>query len=100
MNQDLIVRNQVDPAVEGVINSFELGFRMQTALPEVLDLSRESAKTLEAYGIGRGGGGGKIMPGARNWPSAAPLTSLPAESSQISVHTSRVTRTLPSVVHG
>jgi len=51
MNQDLIARNAVDPAVEGVINSFELGFRMQTALPDVLDLSKESAKTLEMYGI-------------------------------------------------
>ena len=59
MNQDLIARNQVDPAVEGVINSFELGFRMQSALPAVLDLSKESAKTLEMYGInGKGGGGG------------------------------------------
>ena len=62
MNQELLARNQVDPAVEGVINSFELGFRMQTALPDVLDLSKESAKTLEMYGInGRGeaGGGGR-----------------------------------------
>jgi hypothetical protein len=61
MNQDLVARNQVDPVVEGVINSFELGFRMQTALPAVLDLSKESPKTLEMYGIGKGvaGGGGK-----------------------------------------
>ncbi len=61
MNRDLVARNQVDPVVEGVINSFELGFRMQSALPAVLDLSRESKKTLEAYGIsGRGvAGGGK-----------------------------------------
>lgn len=51
LNQDLITRNQVDPSVEGVINSFELGFRMQKALPEVLDISKESPKTLEAYGI-------------------------------------------------
>src|SRR5262249_20559692 len=51
MNRDLIGRNQVDPAVEGVINSFELGFRMQTALPEVLDLSKETKKTLDLYGI-------------------------------------------------
>jgi hypothetical protein len=65
MNQDLIARNQVDPAVEGVINSFELGFRMQSALPSVLDLAKESPKTLEMYGINKnaarngGGGGGK-----------------------------------------
>jgi hypothetical protein len=70
LNQDLVTRNQVDPAVEGVIGSFELGFRMQAALPAVLDLSRESPKTLEMYGIKKnapaagagkknaGGGGG------------------------------------------
>ncbi len=48
--------------VEGVINSFELGFRMQSALPAVLDLSRESKKTLEMYGINgkpKAAGGGK-----------------------------------------
>jgi hypothetical protein len=69
MNRDLVKRNQVDPAVEGVINSFELGFRMQTALPAVLDLSKESAKTLEQYGIHRspkGGGGGKKGGGNKN----------------------------------
>ena len=56
MNQDLVARNQVDPAVDGVINSFELGFRMQSALPATLDISKESAKTLEMYGInGRAG---------------------------------------------
>jgi uncharacterized protein DUF1501 len=56
MNQDLVARNHTDPAVEGVINSFELGFRMQSALPATLDISRESAKTLEMYGIGKAGG--------------------------------------------
>jgi hypothetical protein len=53
MNQDLVGRNQVDPAVEGVINSFELGFRMQSALPAALDISKESPKTLEMYGISK-----------------------------------------------
>src|SRR5262245_47104337 len=69
MNQDLIARNQVDPAVEGVINSFELGFRMQSALPATLDITRESAKTLEMYGIIKnpaGGGGGKRAAGGGN----------------------------------
>jgi hypothetical protein len=55
MNQDLLQRNQVDAALEGVINSFELSFRMQAALPKVLDISKEPAKTLQMYGIGRGG---------------------------------------------
>jgi hypothetical protein len=56
MNQDLLRREQVDPELEGVINSFELGFRMQNSLPKLMDLSQESAKMLELYGISRGTG--------------------------------------------
>jgi hypothetical protein len=33
--------------------SYELAFRMQAATPEAVDLSTESAKTLERYGVGR-----------------------------------------------
>ena len=51
MNQELVDRNQVDPAVEGVINSFELGFRMQNSLPKLLDLSTESRKTFDLYDV-------------------------------------------------
>lgn len=35
------------------IESYELAFRMQMQVPEVLDLSGESAKTQELYGIGQ-----------------------------------------------
>ena len=38
--------------VRGVINSLELGQRMQQAVPEVMDLSRESKETLGMYGVG------------------------------------------------
>jgi hypothetical protein len=34
------------------IAAYELAFRMQTAVPEVLDLSGETQATLESYGIG------------------------------------------------
>ncbi len=37
--------------LEGRIASFELAFRMQTAMPEALDLSRESEATKQLYGI-------------------------------------------------
>jgi hypothetical protein len=37
------------------IAQYELAFRMQTAVPEVMDISRESAQTLEAYGAQPGG---------------------------------------------
>lgn len=56
MNAELLQRQQVNPDLEGVIDSFELGFRMQASLPKLMDLSQESARTLESYGIGRGGG--------------------------------------------
>lgn len=32
------------------ISQYELAFRMQTSVPEVMDISKESAATLEAYG--------------------------------------------------
>jgi Protein of unknown function (DUF1501) len=35
------------------MHSYELAFRMQTEVPEVLDLSREDRRTRELYGIGR-----------------------------------------------
>jgi len=38
-------------ALEGRIDSFELAFRMQTAMPEIEDISRESAATRRLYGL-------------------------------------------------
>ena len=40
--------------VEGVIESFELGYRMQDSMPKLMDISQESADTLRLYGIGEG----------------------------------------------
>jgi hypothetical protein len=37
------------------IAQYELAFRMQTSVPEVMDLSREPARVLEAYGAQLGG---------------------------------------------
>ncbi len=45
-----------DPEVETRINAYELAFRMQTAVPELMDISKESAKTLEMYGAKPGDG--------------------------------------------
>jgi len=46
-------RHIKDPEIQSRVASYELAFRMQTAAPELLDLSRESAATREAYGVGR-----------------------------------------------
>ena len=51
LNHELLDQRQVDPQVEGVINSLELGSRMQNAVPGVMDHSRETQQTLEMYGI-------------------------------------------------
>ncbi|TVQ02957.1 MAG: DUF1501 domain-containing protein [Planctomycetaceae bacterium] len=40
-----------DAALEARIESFELAFRMQSSAPTLLDLSDETAATLELYGI-------------------------------------------------
>lgn len=45
--------NEVDNSgIEGIIESYELAFRMQDKLPELMDISSENQKTLQMYGIG------------------------------------------------
>jgi hypothetical protein len=51
LNREKLKQEQQHPGVEGVIESYELAFRMQTALPEWMDLSQESAATQQLYGI-------------------------------------------------
>ena len=42
-----------DPEIASRIASYELASRMQTAAPELIDISREKKSTLEAYGVNR-----------------------------------------------
>jgi hypothetical protein len=51
INRDLIERERVYPEVDGVIESYELAFRMQGRLPGVMDLAQESAVTGRLYGL-------------------------------------------------
>jgi hypothetical protein len=51
LNQEHLRRTGEDEQLEGVIQSYELAFRMQRVAPEILDLSRESAATRKLYGI-------------------------------------------------
>ncbi|MEC8929381.1 MAG: DUF1501 domain-containing protein [Verrucomicrobiota bacterium] len=53
-NKRLLQRVQTDAQMEGIIQSFELAFRMQTETPALVDLSREAKSTLDLYGIGGG----------------------------------------------
>jgi Protein of unknown function (DUF1501) len=50
---DARYREVRDPEIASRLASYELAFRMQAAAPELVDLSRESKATLEAYGVGR-----------------------------------------------
>jgi hypothetical protein len=51
MNRDHLAESGPDHALEGRIASFELAFRMQSAAPEVQDLSGESPATARLYGL-------------------------------------------------
>jgi hypothetical protein len=51
MNRDHLSRTGPDSALEGRLESFELAFRLQSSVPEVEDLSRESEKTKALYGM-------------------------------------------------
>ena len=64
-----------DPEIAARIAAYELAFKMQTAAPELMDLSGESQATLDAYGVDRedlnikadrAGGPGQFRAFARN----------------------------------
>ena len=57
LNLAKLDRDTWNPEIEGAIESFELGFRMQDEVPGVLDLADEDAATLKRYGIGETGDG-------------------------------------------
>jgi hypothetical protein len=46
--------HNTDPQLEARIKSYETAFGMQQAMPEVLDLSKETDATLKLYGLERG----------------------------------------------
>ncbi|MBT5886137.1 MAG: DUF1501 domain-containing protein [Planctomycetaceae bacterium] len=51
INQRQLDHLKVDQQMEGVIESFELAFRMQTETPRLVDFAEESKETLALYGI-------------------------------------------------
>ncbi|MAT16092.1 MAG: sulfatase [Planctomyces sp.] len=53
LNREKLERDKVQPQVEGVIEAYELAFRMQDAMPAVMDTSKETATTLAMYGVNR-----------------------------------------------
>jgi len=51
MNRDLATTPGAPEELDGIIQSYELAFKMQTSVPELLDLSREPQHVLDAYGV-------------------------------------------------
>ena len=52
LNQSKLTREKHDAQVEGLIESFELGYRMQREMPGVMDIAKETDATRKLYGIG------------------------------------------------
>ncbi|MFM7919866.1 MAG: DUF1501 domain-containing protein, partial [Planctomycetaceae bacterium] len=52
LNRQKLQRERVQPGIEGVIESYELAFRMQDSLPDLMDLSAETQATQDLYGLG------------------------------------------------
>ena len=54
LNERKMERDGHHPEIEGAIESFELAFRMQSEVPDVLDMRGEPEHILKLYGIGVG----------------------------------------------
>jgi Protein of unknown function (DUF1501) len=57
MNRDSRVDPGAPEELDGIIQSYELAFRMQGKVPELLDISREPQAVLDAYGVKPGPAG-------------------------------------------
>jgi hypothetical protein len=51
LNRDFAAKPGAPDQVEGVIQSYELAFRMQDRIPQLLDISREPKAIQDAYGV-------------------------------------------------
>jgi hypothetical protein len=50
-NQDYLQKHFTNPDLQARIDAYELSYRMQTAVPEVLDIDHESSVVKEMYGL-------------------------------------------------
>jgi Protein of unknown function (DUF1501) len=51
LNKQKLALDRVNPNVDGVIESYELAFRMQSEMPKVMDINQESEATKSLYGL-------------------------------------------------
>ena len=54
LNRQKMARDRDDSQIDGLIQSYELAFRMQDTMPALVDLSGETAATKALYGIDQG----------------------------------------------
>ena len=52
LNQATLERDSTHAGVEGMIESYELAFRMQGDMPALMDISNETKATKQQYGVG------------------------------------------------
>lgn len=71
LNREKLARDRVNPEVEGVIESYELAFKMQSQMPQVMDISKESEATKKLYGVGESTGGGGMFGGGGGFGGGA-----------------------------
>ena len=50
LNRATLEHDRVNPGIEGIIESYELAFRMQDEVPKLMDWSKESKATQQLYG--------------------------------------------------
>ncbi|MEK0451559.1 MAG: hypothetical protein RL088_3827 [Verrucomicrobiota bacterium] len=55
LNREALRRDKYNPEIEGVIESYELAFKMQSQMPATMDITKESEATKKLYGIGGNG---------------------------------------------
>lgn len=53
LNRNALETDPANQGVEGMIQSYELAFRMQDSLPRLMDINAESQATRRLYGIGQ-----------------------------------------------
>lgn len=51
LNKDYLKKATTDPDIDGVIETYELAFRMQSAVPGVLDINKEPDHVKKMYGL-------------------------------------------------
>ena len=51
LDQQTLARLNGDPEVEAAIQNYETAYRMQTAVPDLMDLKDETAETKKMYGL-------------------------------------------------